>query len=281
MTLVPALGLLAVVCFWRWRVVRRAERVPVADKLLRPAGESLRRRIEALDDKLTDTFLLGIFAPLGAIAAVFFALALSPPLTRLVVAFVSGVAAFAFVTRRMLAQLRELRNCRLGFHGERAVAEEINQLMRDGCRVFHDVPMEPYGNIDHVIVAPSGVYAVETKTRRKRKAPPGKKDHEVVFDGKALEFPHGADTHGLEQARQQADRLRAMLTKAVGEPVGTMAILTLPGWFVMSRVNGPLKVVNPKGIRHVVTANQPASLTPQLIERISYQLDQRCRDVEL
>lgn len=90
--------------------------------------------------------------------------------------------------------------------------------MRDGCHVFHDVPMEPYGNLDHVIVAPSGVYAVETKTRRKRKAPPGKRDHEVLFDGKRLEYPQGTETQSLEQARQQADRLRALLGKAVGEP---------------------------------------------------------------
>lgn len=51
-------------------------------------------------------------------------------------------------------------------------------------------------SLDHVIVAPSGVYAVETKTRRKRKAPPGKKDNEVIFDGNALAFPHCRDLHG-------------------------------------------------------------------------------------
>jgi homoserine kinase len=65
------------------------------------------------------------------------------------------------------------------------VAEEINLLMLDGCRVFHDVPIEPYGNIDHVIVAPSAVYAVETKTRRKRKALPknaNQKNYEVFYD---------------------------------------------------------------------------------------------------
>ena len=41
-------------------------------------------------------------------------------------------------------------------------SEELNQLMLDGCRVFHDIPF-PYGNIDHVVVSRSGVYSVNAK----------------------------------------------------------------------------------------------------------------------
>lgn len=280
--LVPALGIAALIYALRWQLAQRAERVPVSEKLLRPAGESLRRRIDELQDKLGERLFLALFAP-----AVFgMSVLLNAPggtisTARLFAAGCVSLAVCALFAVPIWKCVLKLRDYRLGFHGERAVGEEINQLMAEGCRVFHDVPMEPYGNIDHVIVAPSGVYAVETKTRRKRKAAPGKRDHEVTFDGKTLQFPHGTDTHGLEQARQQADRLRAFLTKAVGEAVAVAPILTLPGWFVTSRVSGPLKVVNPKGIRHVVAVNQPATLTPQLIERISYQLDQRCRDVEL
>jgi hypothetical protein len=43
--------------------------------------------------------------------------------------------------------------------------------------------MEPYGNIDHVVVAHNGIYAVETKPSRQRKAPDRQRDYEVVFDG--------------------------------------------------------------------------------------------------
>jgi hypothetical protein len=122
---------------------------------------------------------------------------------------------------------------------------------------------------------------VETKTRRKRNAATGKRDYEVIFDGKSLEFPHGGDTHGLEQARQQADRLRVLLAKAVGEPVPVTPILTLPGWFVTSRVRADVKVLNPKSIRSVVKGKGPPALKPDLITRVSHQLDQKCRDVAL
>lgn len=277
---VPFFGLVVVIFVWRWRIDRRNERLPFGDKLLRPPGESLRKRVEELDDKLNDAIFFALATPL-VFAVVLLTLAKRPSAFYLIL-LVIGAGAFIWLARRFIRVVNERRACLLGFHGERAVAEELNQLMLYGCRVFHDVPMEPYGNIDHVVVAPSGVYAVETKTRRKRKAPAGaQRDHEVTYDGKALHFPHGSDFHALEQARHQADRLRVHLTKAVGEPVRVIPILTLPGWMIASRANTEIKVLNPKLIRHAVVSNDPAALSPQLMQRIAHQLDQKCRDVGL
>jgi Nuclease-related domain len=153
--------------------------------------------------------------------------------------------------------------------------------MLDGCRVFHDVPMEPYGNIDHVLVAPDGVYAVETKTRRKRKTSGGKREYEVVFDGKKLLFPGSTDSDSLPQARQQADRLRIFLSEAVGKPVKVGAILTFPGWFVTSCTKDNTEVFNPKVIRAAIVNRRSPVLSKQLIDRILHQLDRKCRYVEL
>ena len=75
----------------------------------------------------------------------------------------------------------------------------------------------------------------------KRKAPPGKKDHEVVFDGKTLLFPDSADSRPIEQTRQQSDRLRVFLSKAVGESIPVCGILTFPGWFVTTRARAEIK----------------------------------------
>jgi hypothetical protein len=199
------------------------------------------------------------------------------PATVFLVAIAIG---FVFLFWRSACLIARRRDYRLGFAGERAVAEELNQLMLEGCRVFHDVPMEPYGNIDHVLVTPTGIYAVETKARRKRKAPPGRRNYEVVFDGKALQFPRGVDLHSLEQTRQQADRLRVFLSNAIGEPVKVGAILTLPGWRVTSRVKVDIKVLNPKLIGAAVLDGRLPALSKQLIDRVVYQLDRKCRDVE-
>ena len=190
-----------------------------------------------------------------------------------------ALGGFVFHVWRLVRLIQRRRSFRLGFNGERAVAEELNRLMLGGCRIFHDVPMDPYGNIDHVIVAPNGVYAVETKARRKRKAPAGKRDHEVIFDGKLLHFPHRTDTRPLEQAKHQAERLKASLTKAVGEPVGVGTILTFPGWMVTTRARSDIRVLNPKNIRSAIRSSGSPLLSPQLRERLAYQLDQRWRDV--
>jgi hypothetical protein len=277
--MVPVFGLAGMLSIRKWLIDRRKERLPTSDKLLRPAGESLRRRIEQLDDKVNETLVLVMTAPF-----LFAAMILSShDYTRAVVFVyvVVGVILFAWIATRFLRAVSERRTVMLDFHGERAVAEELNHLMRQGCRVFHDVPMEPYGNIDHVVVASSGVYAVETKTRRKRPAPAGKRDYEVVFNGKGLEFPHCTDAQGIQQATMQADRLRAYLSDAVGEPVAVTPILTLPGWLVTSRVNGKLKVLNPKTIQKVVVRPGEMLLSSQLIKRVAFQLDQKCRDVAL
>ena len=279
---VPMLLSLGVLWIWRWVRGLQKERAPVSEKLLRSPGESLHRELENLDERLNDNLIWTFFGPGFVTAFLLVSKPLPQPRSAAVlasVALIIGAAWFTTQVWRIVGLIQRRRNFRLGFAGERAVAEELNQLMIDGCRIFHDVPIEPYGNVDHVIVAPSGIYAVETKARRKRKAPPGKRDHEVVFDGDILAFPENNDTKALLQAKQQADRLRAFLSKAVGETVSVQAILTFPGWFVTTRSKSEIKVLNPKNIRSAVLAARVV-LPESLCNRIIHQLDQKCRDVE-
>jgi hypothetical protein len=280
---VPMVTLVGIVWLANWRRSLGKERPPVSEKLLRPAGESLRKELERLDERINDT-LLWLFGGPALLTTVLLiqtpALKISQSYAAFGLILIASVVAFAFLARRLVRLLDVRRDFRLGFAGERAVAEELNQLMLHGCRVFHDVPMEPYGNIDHVVLAPTGIYAIETKARRKRPAPAGQRDHEVVFDGKFLNFPHYSDTKAVEQAKQQADRLRMFLSKAIGEPVKVGAILTFPGWLVSSRVKSEIKVLNPKGIRSAVRDSRLPVLPKQMLDRIAHQLDQRCRDVE-
>src|SRR5687768_1146565 len=53
-----------------------------------------------------------------------------------------------------------------GFAGERHVAQELSKL-DDRFRVVHDVDIGR-GNVDHVVIGPAGVFAIETKNRRGR-----------------------------------------------------------------------------------------------------------------
>ncbi|HYM01004.1 MAG TPA: NERD domain-containing protein, partial [Blastocatellia bacterium] len=82
-----------------------------------------------------------------------------------------------------------------------------------------------------------------------------------------------------EQARRNAADLSRELTSATGEPVKVKPILTLPGWYITPRGKSDVTIVNPKEIRQVILSNDPPRLSPEQIQRIAHQLEQKCRDV--
>jgi hypothetical protein len=116
---------------------------------------------------------------------------------------ITGGCFIAYYLQRIFRLIPKRRSLKTGLEGEQAVAEELNKLMFNGYHVYHDFPAEKF-NIDHIIIGPAGVYAVETKTRSKKKADRGKPSAEVTYDGNRLTFPGGYDINSLAQARNQA-----------------------------------------------------------------------------
>jgi hypothetical protein len=167
---------------------------------------------------------------------------------------------------------------RLRYKGERVVGETLNQLLAMGVRVFHDVPFDGF-NIDHVLVGKSGVYAVETKTRRKPKLEKGRRA-EVVYDGTSLHFPNGSDEKALEQARLNARALSKWLTESTGETVLVKAILTFPGWWIERKAAGDVCVVNPDEIEKYLSGAEDEMLDEGMRRRIVFQLMEKCKMAE-
>lgn len=77
-----------------------------------------------------------------------------------------GIGLTVYCLTNLLKHLNLRRSYQLGYEGEIAVGQELNQLMLDGYRVYHDFPGDKF-NIDHIVVGPPGVFAVETKARSK------------------------------------------------------------------------------------------------------------------
>ncbi len=251
---------------------------PFRDRLLRPPGESGRLRIQKLEEQFDERVLsLAVWTLVAGFIFALIARGMTPGQMVVVGALLLAltVPMSMWAGRKMLRTIRMLRRERLGFAGERAVGEEVNQLMADGYRVFHDVPMTGY-NVDHVMVGPAGVFAVETKARRKPKLARATPEYRVKFDGGKLIFPRWTEKRCLEQARKQAVGLAEWLTQATGDRVLVSPILALPGWYVDASTQGAPFVLNPKAIRGVVTACKPR-LDRAGIQRISHQLDQRSR----
>jgi hypothetical protein len=269
-----------------WIVKRSAGRAPVAFKLLRGPGETLRRRIAKFDEDFVMRMGGAALIPLGVGLAVFAVLAILRPRITLVVGLGITIMAFAGTLipalRWALRDLNRYRNDRLGYLGEREVAEHLMPLLARGYQVFHDVPAEGAKtgfNLDHVAVGPSGVALIETKTRRKGRARPGMKDHVVIYDGRQLIWPWGEDRHGLEQAVNEADWLRKFILQRTGIETTVKPILAIPGWWVETKARGDAVVLNAKNVASAVEGNGPRVLSDQQIDLIARQLDERCRDV--
>ena len=75
---------------------------------------------------------------------------------------VTGVATVAFFPFK--ATFRRLNR---GERGELETADALDELKSDGYRIIHSI-VRPHCDIDHVLVGPAGVFAVETKFRSGR-----------------------------------------------------------------------------------------------------------------
>jgi hypothetical protein len=88
--------------------------------------------------------------------------------------FLAGTGALLWATREFIMAARlyeEAMNWRFGLRGEQAVAEKLadRAVAAAGYIVFHDLPAEKgrkKWNVDHVVVGPGGVFALETKRDR-------------------------------------------------------------------------------------------------------------------
>jgi hypothetical protein len=280
------IGMVAVLLCWR--KYQRKDRRPFPEnlKLLRGPGETQHRLLVQLDENFLLQFFLALGVPVSVGALLLWItmhLTGTAQVVGLVVTMAGLLAALLLVARYLAGKVRESSNRYLGFFGERIVAEALEPLKAQGLRVFHDVPCGDVGapfNIDHVVVGPNGVFAIETKTRRKGRARGGFAEHEIIFDGQVLAYPWGEDRHGLEQAQRQAKWLADWLTQLLGQRPPVNPILTFPGWMIIRRGAGPVNVLNPKEILPALLPRGAPVLDASQIDLIARQLDARCRDVE-
>lgn len=282
---IPMLVALGPVLFHRHLGKWKGKRSPQKTKMLRAPGESLKIKIEKLEEDLNFSLALSFALPGFLLAALLapagWARANHYTFQFIIFLILVSAVGFGLYLYRQLSQLRQYR---IGFSGERAVGEALNPLLAHGCQVFHDFEfpdLRRKWNIDHIVVAPDKVYAIETKTRRKSTSTNNGEDHRFTFDGKALIFHEGRDTKYLEQALRNASSLSEWLGKVLGEPISVQPVLTLPGWFVDRKGKGSVWVVNPKEIRNALKPiRQPSGPEIKLQKQIAYQIEQRCRDVE-
>ncbi len=272
---------------WDRRQRKQIEKLPQAEKLLRPPGYSLSTRLDKTIESVLDRVLiasaLSALASLGVItlASLLGARASAFYVTACLLAVLPFVVGAVWVVLRAFYLFKEAQNIRLGLRGEQAVAEVLNEAAESGFRAFHDLQTDKVGNLDHVAVGTRGVFLIETKARRKRGAGNGQAAHEVCYDGEALQFPQSRETKPIEQAKRNAAWLSDFLRKETGEPVEVFPLVVLPGWFVKKSERGNFRVeVMAAKFLPGFLARQAEKIQPAQARRIINALDKKCRDME-
>jgi len=268
-------------CVALWvRRQRRDRRSPLTLQMLRAPGESLSNQIDALTDDIDTYLLMATIIPLAC-----FSMYLS---TRYIggniqvgwkIFLMLACGCMIFFCCKLVSLLRKRHDLFLGLDCERAIGQELNQLMLNGYRVYHDFPADNF-NIDHIVFGPNGVFAVETKGRAKPVKSDTKQEWKVTFDGQALLFPNWKELEFLPQARRQAEWLAKWLSSAVGEQVQVRPVLALPGWFIDRLKPSDVYLFNGKNPLALTGKRPETPLSDSLIQRIAHQIEQKCRDVE-
>jgi len=203
---------------------KKKDGLPVEGPLRRLPGQSIRdERDTLLNEQLSDYLLLAVgfcflagwewfrrwkTLPYGAETMTFAAV------------LMTGYCGFR------ISQLRkQLRNLNLAEKGERRISELLTQLRRKRYVAFDDIVVTGE-NVDHVLVGPGGIFAIETKTYS-------------IFGNGCV----GVDEAGvlrlankpalgnpLDQAKRCAEKVRKLLHDRTRRPYKIMPVLIFPGW---------------------------------------------------
>ena len=205
----------------------------IGTKVRRLPGQSLR---EQFDDKFDNNIILPfMIAATGIVVAILETMHiygdLKPSMKLSVFMAVVGVLFLA----RAIRKTKELKVIKRGEQGELIVAQAIERdLLPNGYVVFHDVQLKDGNrrfNVDHLLVGPNGVFAIETKNYSK----PKRGEVKVTYDGKRVRWNGVA--HKDDEARQAtavAMAAKELIFKETGLKVFVKPVLCAVGWFATS-----------------------------------------------
>lgn len=260
---------------------RRGRRSPLTSKLLRGPGSTLTAEIDKTWEDIGAHAAAMLMFPM-LVFSIHLALSYigGEPETafRIVLSVFVGVFGVVYLSWRLVKLGKARYQLQCGLEAETAVAQELDQLMRQGAIVFHDFPAEEF-NIDHVVITRGGVFAVETKSRLKPDRGGGAEDAKVTLESDALRFPDWLEKSMLEQARWQAKWLSRWLSTAVGAQVEAKPVLALPGWYVDRKSKCDVRVISGREAKSLLSGWRGESLSEEMVRRIAHQVEQRCRDV--
>ena len=184
---------------------------------------------------------------------------------------VIALIVLCWTASRYKQSKEKIRRLTLGRDGEQAVGQALDVLRPDGYVVFHDIQGENW-NIDHVLVGPSGVYTIETKTLMK----PKRGDAKIHYRGTSLSNKTKDLSEHLIQAKAQSKTIKNILDEYAYGDYPVHPVILFPGWYIENTADshGDVWVLEPKAFLKWVRNAQP-KLSEQSRKNIKQVLDIR------
>jgi len=184
------------------------------------------------------------------------------------------LGAGIYYGRKVMADMPQSRRLKQAIRAEQATAQELAASLAGDNRIIHDIEAKDF-NIDHVVITPAGIFAVETKSRLK--PPAGNGSPKVKYDGKGLDFGGWKEIKPIDQADRQARWLANYLRESTGEAFPVTAVLALPGWYVERTAPitpNMVQVINPKNSGWLLLPEKKLPrLEPKAIQRAAFALE--------
>jgi hypothetical protein len=251
-------------------------RSPLKAVPVRLPGQSVQDRINVLlDDVFTTNLVVVVITGVMLMTALIQYVFRMPPDRLVVVTALYFVGSLIYALPKMRRAAREAKALKLGRDGERAVAEYLDTLKNEDCRVLHDLVGDNF-NLDHVLISRHGIYTVETKTISK----PASGDAKVIYDGEQITVGgFKPDRDPITQAKAQASWLRTLLKDMTGREFAVRPVVVYPGWYVSRTNQGKGKdvwVLEPKALGKFI-GNEPAQLSSSDIALVTHALKRHSR----
>jgi hypothetical protein len=137
------------------------------------------------------------------------------------------------------------RQLKLGRDGERTVGQELEKLRAYGYRIYHDFLADGF-NIDHIVIGPTGVFTINTKTISK----PKDSDAQIDYDGQVIKIPGTTlDRDPIAQAKAERDFIRNWIRDNANRVAPVRSAVVFVGWYTAKRPEGAeVWVLNTNGL---------------------------------
>lgn len=225
-----------------WHVVARtlASHASFPDSVMREAAQRFRDELDRLSQRQATHLSAGLlFLFVFAVAYTFQASELFEgypawQLHGLMAVLVLAAAYAVYRSWRTFVAWRQVKFLR---DANIAIGHSLQRLVSGRSRVFHDVRTGA-GIIDHVVVGPSGLYAVNVIAER------GTRKRSVRLQDNELRFANGSRTISLERVAERTTRLEGDFRQLLKHAVRVRSVIAVPGWDVDDPAGESHLVVN-------------------------------------